>query len=436
MKTIPIRSLPAQAGRATPAAAPWRFSRLLSAPHRLAFAAAALMLGLSAAWWALALLARAQGWSLPWAVPPALAHGLLMGLGFVPLFFAGFLFTAGPKWLGHPPVAARSLQSPVAAVLAGWAVFALGVHAPSGALGALLGGLGLSAVALGWSGLLWRFWRLLRTSGAGDKTHARVIAAAGLVGAAALWASAFGIATAAHDLVRAATLAALWGFVGVVYAAVAHRMIPFFTASALPVLDAWRPMWLFVAVLGTEAVFAVAELRWWPLPGVLRGAQAAFELAMGAALLALRWGLVQSLRLRLLAMLHLGFVWLGLALLLSGVSHALMASRDSTLSLGLAPLHAYTMGFLGSTLIAMVTRVSCGHSGRTLVADNFVWRLFWLLQLAVLVRVAAALASSLGNALADPLVLVSVFVWAGCCAAWALRYGRWYGQPRVDGRPG
>lgn len=53
------------------------------------------------------------------------------------------------------------------------------------------------------------------------------------------------------------------------------------------------------------------------------------------------------------------------------------------------------MGFLGSVLVAMVTSVSCGHSGRVLAADDLVWGLFW-----------------------------------------GLRYGRWYGRPRVDGRPG
>ena len=57
---------------------------------------------------------------------------------------------------------------------------------------------------------------------------------------------------------------------------------------------------------------------------MLLGAATLLVLA-GAALLALalRWGLVGSLRgvhLRLLAMLHGGFVWLGVALLLEGWS--------------------------------------------------------------------------------------------------------------------
>jgi uncharacterized protein involved in response to NO len=419
----------------------WRFGWLFAAPHRLAFAAAAAMFAASALWWAVALLARSLGAELPWALPPAIVHGLVMGFGITPLFFTGFLFTAGPKWLGQPAVAARALVPPVLAQLCGWVVFLLAAHGRDPEFGGVLGGLGLAAVSWGWSSVVWRFVGLLRSSRAEDRVHASVIAAVSALGALALWAAAFGVATGRFALVQGLTLAALWGFVGVVFATVSHRMIPFFSAAALPVLDAWRPRWLLWALVGTfgfETVGAVAELAGWPLAPGWRTIQAAVELPVGIGLLmlAVRWGLVQSLRIRLLAMLHLGFFWLGIALLLAGTSHALMAATDNTLSLGLAPLHAYTMGFLGSTLIAMVTRVSCGHGGRTLTADDFVWRLFWFLQLAVLLRVGAGVLAATGAEQATPLLAAAAVGWAGVCVAWAARYGHWYGTPRADGRPG
>ena len=94
-------------------------------------------------------------------------------------------------------------------------------------------------------------------------------------------------------------------------------------------------------------------MAWLLLRGVLE---------IGAALvllwLAVAWGLIQSLRIRLLAMLHLGFLWLGLALLLGGLSHLLAAFIGQAV-LPLAPLHALTMGCLGSLMLAMVTRVWC-----------------------------------------------------------------------------
>lgn len=410
----------------------WHPRWLLAAPHRLAFFAGALMLAISAVWWAAMLLLRHAGVEPAWAVAPPLAHSLLMGYGFMPLFFVGFLFTAGPKWLQVQGPDAPALQAPVAAMLGGWALFVGGVH-----WHAVLAACGLALVAGGWSVLSAKFVALVRASPVADRTHARFIALACVGAALVLWLAAAGVAANHASLVRAATQAGLWACIAVVYAAVAHRMIPFFTASALPSLDAWRPMallWIFVCGLVFEAPFAAAEAFWWPLPAGMRWAQAMIEAPFSALLLwlAWRWGLAQSLKVRLLAMLHLGFLWLGIAYGLAAVSHVLMVATDGQVSLGLAPMHALTMGFLGSTLIAMATRVSCGHGGRTLAADDFVWRLFWLLQIAVSLRLVAAL----WLAVSGPVLPLAALAWAGCVVAWALRYGSWYLRPRIDGRPG
>lgn len=418
----------------------WRFAWLLAAPHRLAFGAAAALLALVSLWWAFVLLWPARSFTLAWAMAPAQAHGLVMTFGFMPLFFCGFLFTAGPKWLARPPVDADELLPAVLAQVCGWTVFLLGVQGHDAALARVLAAAGLGAAAFGWTSAWWRFVGLLRASRAEDRRHAAAVALAGGLGAAMLWLAAVATWDGDAALVRIATQLGLWGFVGVVYVAVAHRMIPFFTAAAVPVLDAWRPMWLLwalVAAVGFEAAGALAEMLRIASPA-WRATQAALELPAGLALLALawRWGLVQSLRQRLLAMLHLGFVWLGLAFVLAGLSHALQAASDGALTLGVAPLHAYTMGFLGSTLIAMATRVSCGQGGRVLSADDFVWRLFWVLQAAVVARVAAGIVAALGGVGAPVLVGAAALVWCAACVAWALRYGRWYGLPRADGRAG
>lgn len=410
----------------------WRVSRLLSAPHRLGFFSAALMLALSALWWALVLAARQGGVLLPWALPPPVAHGLFMTMGFMPLFIVGFLFTAGPKWLGRPEVAASTLATPVALMLAGWTLALAGFH-----LQAVLAGLGVALVAGGWSSLVLRFIGLIRRSRVPDRLHAKAIAAAGSVGALALWGAALGLLLGDITTVRVATQMALWGCLAPTFAAVSHRMIPFFTASALPALDSWRPnglLGVMLVVLGASAAGAVADLLWWPLPPALRWAQVAVEAPAAALLLwlALRWGLVQSLKIRLLAMLHGGFLWLGIALALNALSHALMAVSAGELSLGLAPLHALTMGYLGATLFAMATRVSSGHGGRPLAADNTAWLLYWLLQAAVLLRVLAALWPAATTAL----TLAGVLAWVAATLGWSVRYGGWFGRPRVDGRPG
>lgn len=431
MKTLPIRSQAAKLPQ-PPSDTPWRASWLLAAPHRLGFFAAALMLAVSALWWAAVLVAGALGYSPAWSVPPPAAHALLMSQSFMPFFIAGFLFTAGPKWLGQPEVSARSLLRPIVLMLTGWLLALIGFH-----LHAWLAATGITLVAAGWSRLCLQFFILLRRSRVPDRVHASVVAGACGVGAVALWLAAAALALDATLLLRTSTQIALWGFAATVFATVSHRMIPFFSASALPLLDAWRPMWLLwvlVAILWLELLPAVAELWWWPLPPALRWAQVALELPAAALLLwlAVRWGLVQSLKIRLLAMLHGGFVWFGLAFALNAISHLLMALTAGELSLGLAPLHALTMGYLGATLLAMATRVSSGHGGRPLAADNIAWALYWLLQTAVLLRVLAAL----WPAAATPLTLFGVLAWATATAGWAIRYGGWFGRPRVDGRAG
>jgi uncharacterized protein involved in response to NO len=82
--------------------------------------------------------------------------------------------------------------------------------------------------------------------------------------------------------------------------------------------------------------------------------------------------------------------------------------------------------------MAMATRVSAGHGGRPLAADDVVWRLFWALQAAIALRILA----ELWNVGTVGLTVASALGWAGCMAAWAVRYGHWYGTPRADGRPG
>jgi uncharacterized protein involved in response to NO len=129
-------------------------------------------------------------------------------------------------------------------------------------------------------------------------------------------------------------------------------------------------------------------------------------------------------------MLHIGFVWLGVAYGLEAAS-LLMRSADQ-FGLGLAPLHALSMGFLGSILLAMATRVSCGHSGRTLTADDIAWGLYGVLQLAVLARLWAVLVPTQAPAG----LVVAALLWLVAMGGWALRYGRWFGLPRVDGKPG
>lgn len=436
IKIQPLNASTHQAQGSPKAAKPpvdstWRIERLLWAPHRLGFFAAACVMAVASAWWAAELVWRIGPFGpLRHASVATYSHALIMSLGFLPLFFVGFLFTAGPRWLGMPDGTARPLLKPVVAFVIGWSALLVGTYVSQ-----LLAAWGVACSALGWSALTWRFIQIVRGSRVADRLHATLIAGSCAVGAALMVLAAVALALDQMDALRLCAYLGLWWFVVPVYTTVAHRMIPFFTASAVPVLDTWRPNWLLwslMALTWWHGVGVLCDAQGWLQNGVFYGIRCLVSLAAsgGVLALAIRWGLVQSLKIRLLAMLHLGFVWLGLAYGLEAAS--LLLQTTGQIGLGLAPLHALSMGFLGSILLAMATRVSCGHSGRTLTADNLVWALYGVLQLAVVTRIGAVLMPEY----AGPILVAAALLWLLATGGWALRYGRWFGQPRVDGKAG
>lgn len=413
---------------------PWRLVTLMAAPHRLGFSCAMVMLITASLWWLLEQLNRYLGGSLGVgvAVSPTLTHGTVMVFGFMPLFFSGFLFTAGPKWLAVPPWTPRQLLPPLALQTVGWLLWLLGGMWSRGA--AILG------VWLALAGLAWMYglyWGLVRASTRPDRKHARTIGTGGMVGVLCLAGIAVLLMAGQDGWALTLVRTALWGFIVVTFVTVAHRMIPFFTHGKVPGVEAWRPYWilaLMVAIAAFEVLgvwvdaLAPAADAWPVWTGFCIVVEAAAGLAM--LWLVLVWGLMRSLRIPLLVMLHVGFMWLGLALLYGALSQLLWLLQGTPV-LGLGALHALSMGFLGSLILAMVTRVTAGHSGRPLIAGRLAWGLFLLLQVTVLVRLLAAVQGI-------PLgwTVLAALLWAVVVTVWGLRFLGWYGRPRVDGKPG
>jgi uncharacterized protein involved in response to NO len=408
---------------ASPASAPAApgLGWLKNAPHRLFFFLASMLLLIASIWWAVVLLLRLLGVPMPAAVAPTLVHAAAMLYTFLPMYMFGFLFTAGPSWLGvKGPDAPALLPAALAAFAGGVSLTGLSFFSmPASGVAALV-------LCACWARYLLIFGRLIRLSTAPDRRHARLVLAFMLPGVAGL--AGYALLCFGGDLRWFAwvTIAGLWWFALPVFLVVVHRMLPFFTASALPSIAAWRPYWVLWCFLAASAGHGALELlgasryAW-----MLDAPAAAFLLWLG-----LRWGLVQSLRIRLLAMLHVGFIWLGIAYALYAADGMLAAAGAR--GLGLAPLHAATMGFAASILFAMVTRVTRGHSGRSLVADDASWRLFWLLQTATLLRLGSELWPQ-GYAW---LVTAAALAWLAAFAGWAWKHVPLYLRARADGKPG
>jgi uncharacterized protein involved in response to NO len=390
--------------------------RLIGAPHRFFFLGGMAQLAAASLWWLWMLAARVAPDlpSPPAAVAPTVLHGVLMLAGFCPLFMFGFLFTAGPRWLGVPaPVRDRWL-APGAVAMAGALLLVPLQMTTAWAVQAAAG-----VYAAGWLWLAWRFLALLRASAAPDKVHATLVLAALTVGVSTVAAFAFAGAGAQRWIREAG----LWGFLLPAFVVVCHRMIPFFTANVAPAVAVFRPWWLLATMVGAPVAHAVVGNAGYPQWTWLTDLPAAALMLW----LTLRWGLVQSLANRLLAMLHVGFVWYAIGFLLAGLQSA--AALAGTAVFGLAPLHAFAIGFAASLLMAMVTRVSCGHSGRTLAADGLTWRLFQLLQLAAVARVAAEVLPG------QWAIIAAAALWCASVVPWSVKYAPAYWQPRADGRP-
>ena len=144
----------------------------------------------------------------------------------------------------------------------------------------------------------------------------------------------------------------------------------------------------------------------------------------------LAWQPWKCTRPGLLAALHLAFAWLPIAFALYA-AQSLIAFSGGGFLLGRAPVHALTIGFFGSMLVAMVTRVTQGHSGRPLEMGAIPWLTFVLLQFVACVRIYAEFAHD-----APRWLVIAAFGWLLAFLPWVARSLWIFATPRIDGKPG
>lgn len=391
---------------------------LFAAPHRGLFATG-MMQGLVAmSLWAMDLGARYGGLGSPvdWSLPSIWLHGMLMGFSVFGPFIFGFILTAGPRWQQLPEIDARLFRPVVVLTVAGWLLADAGLMFAS----SLVPGLVLALV--GWGLATGSVWELFRRS-QGDRLHIGLMAAALTAGGAGLAAFAWLAGGGPAWLGPLAIAVMLWSYLLPVFAVVLHRMLPFFSQSVIPGFPTARPRWpLLVIVAGSLA------------HGILHGLElsglawlADLPVTVAALRLILLWRLPESFRARILAVLHVGFAWLGLAFGLFSADSLLRLAGAG--GLGLAPLHALTLGFFSSIMVGMASRVTLGHSGRAIVGDRVMWACFWAMQLTALMRIAAEFLWPWLNPAA-------ALLWLLAFAVWVVRYAPAYWRAREDGQPG
>ena len=392
------------------------------APHRVMFMAGATQGVLTMLWWAIDLGARhGQLYAAPsWPLPSPWIHAVLMIFGFFPFFIFGFVMTAGPRWQAAAPVAEKAYLTAFALMSVGWLGFYAALWQPQFMVPALV------LILAGWCAGLPALWRVAFTK-SNEQTHIAAVVG-GLTSGAVLLAAFLGFAAGGPAwLADSAVKGSLWFFLLPVFTALCHRMVPFFSSAVLPNYRVVRPLWALHALLACYVGHGGLELAGLPRWTWLVHLPAAL-IALG---LSVSWQLPRSLTVRLLAVLHIAFAWLSFGLGLHAVQSLLHFFEAG--SLGLAPLHALTLGFFASAVIGMVTRVTLGHSGSALSADAATWLVFWGMQGVAVLRLGAEFVHLPGVA---NLSILAVLGWLAVFGVWYAKFAPVYLKPRPDGRPG
>lgn len=398
-----------------------------AAPHRIMFLGGALQSLAVMLWWLTELLTRYGVFWHPiaWAISPNSAHAYLMIYGLFPLFMFGFLMTIYPRWMRGSEMPPQRYVPAFLLLMCGAVGFYAGLLTSP-----IMLIIATCSTLSGWSLVMYALLRVLLDTPHQDKHHAQLIFIAlslGWCGLASfiIWLLSNNVAWLTFSI-----QAGLWLFLLPIFSSVAHRMIPFFTRSELPQQTIANPSWAWWIILAASAFHGLLQIN--NASTLLWLCDA--PLAIAALHLTRSWGFRRSLKIPLLGVLHIGFAWLYIAMLLFTVqSTVLFISHGKTFIWGLAPLHALTIGCFATLLIGMATRVTLGHSGLPMKVDSQIKLTFAGLQLTAMLRV---LADILPIQARQWLYFTAGAVWLASFTLWVMRYLPVYLRTRADGRPG
>lgn len=367
------------------------------------FLAGAGFAAIAVAIWALWLYGR-----LPGAHPVGgmLAwHRHEMPFGFVTAIIGGFLLTAVPNWTGRPGLGGW----PLIGLVLVWLVARLAWVMPIPSVVLLI--LQMPFLPL----LAWLLGRDLVAAGKRDN-YPILLMVALLAGCQAM--TLLGLLTEDANLQRHGVLAALW-MVGALMSVIGGRVIPFFIQRGLnrpaaPAVNPWPTKLLLMVGLLAAVSFAAGlndVPRFW-LAGL-------FLLMGGLHLLRLwQWHDRGIWRVPLLWSLYLAYAWLMLATLAMALWHAGLMPQQSLAT------HSLAVGGIGGLILAMIARVSLGHTGRVLQPSKAIVLGFSMVLVAGVCRVLLVPFSGMGLAL-------SALLWCGAFGLFLLRYTGILLQPRV-----
>lgn len=326
-------------------------------------------------------------------------HAHEMIFGFLGAVMAGFILTAVPNWTGRLPLSGPPLAALAGLWLVGRAAMLLHPEPLSTAVLDLLFPFGLAAAV----------WREIVAGR--NLRNAPVALLLTLFALANLLDHAGGVfpAVEGYGIRLALAVAAL------LISLIGGRVTPSFTRNWMArtgrgPLPAQPGLLDRIALAATAASLA----SWIAVPDARL--PAAGLLASSVLLLArlVRWRGYQALREPIVLVLPLGYFWLAAALALLG-----LAGLAPSLVPATSAIHALTAGAVGTMTLAIMTRASRGHTGRTIEADAATVAIYAMVTLGALLRVLAPFAGDLHA----PFLVLGGFSWSAAFALFAVAYG-------------
>ncbi|MGM0576372.1 MAG: NnrS family protein [Myxococcota bacterium] len=201
------------------------------------------------------------------------------------------------------------------------------------------------------------------------------------------------------------------------------RVLPLFTRNAIRPATVRATSTLDRAGMWATVAFVVLD----PSP-FTRPAGAAVAILAGVLNLARMkgWGTRHTLRKPIVWVLHAGWAFTSLGLLLTGLA-ALTPQPPSTIA-----THVLTVGAIGVLTLGMMSRVSLGHTGRPLKAHKAIVAAYVLMLGALLVR---AVVPWVAPGAWLPAMHASSSLWSLAFVLFLIVYTPILSGPRADGRP-
>jgi uncharacterized protein involved in response to NO len=338
---------------------------------------------------------------LPTTLPPVDWHAHEMLYGYLPAVMTGFLLTAIPNWTGRLPLQGGPLVFLVAVWLVGrLAIMFSALIGPILAAGLDILFLVLVAAAVAREIVAGRNWRNL-----GPVVILFVFTSGNVIFHVEAYRGESG------ELGRRIGIAAAIAIIVVI----GGRVIPSFTRNWLTRANPGRlpaPFGRFDII--SIAISGLALIMWIATPDLIVTGVSMLIAGIVHAIRLARWAGNRTFRDRMVLILHVGYAFVPLGFLLLG--GAILLPQDVPVSAG---IHAWTAGAIGIMTLAMMTRVSLGHTGRATIAGPMTHVIYAAVLIGCVVRICAAFEPSR----ASLMLQIGGGAWAMAFFVFAMSFG-------------